>query len=214
MINGIDPSFSGSLSGRCSSETLVNRVREKLNELLCVGQTRLDPLIFYSGDTRLWNNLFFHSTKSIIHDFWKLKVSGFLDYPVNKGLRRPADLQTCLTTSTNQRHCRLADTVVSSEDFSPHLRDHIGSTNTSSLFAINQDVSDEVRRMSEEWWKQDQELQRSTSVESAGPPSGTRWDPDNIHRIIMSILLRDRGPNIKPETRESVGGLSPLTSLI
>ena len=42
MINGIDPSVSGSLSGGCSSATLVNRVREKLNELLCVGQTRLD----------------------------------------------------------------------------------------------------------------------------------------------------------------------------
>lgn len=53
MIYGIDLSISGLLSGRCSSATLVNRVREKLNELLCVGQTRLDPSIFYSGETRL-----------------------------------------------------------------------------------------------------------------------------------------------------------------
>lgn len=54
----------------------------------------------------------------------------------------------------------------------------------------------------------DQERQRSTSVESAGPPSGiecqhgTRWDPDTIHRIIMRFLLRDRRPKIKPEARE------------
>lgn len=215
MIYGIDPSISGLLSGRCSSATLVNRVREKLNELLCVGQTRLDPLIFYSGETRLWNNLFLHSTKLIIHDFWKLNVSGFLYYLVNKGLRQPADLQTCKPA---WQQAQISSTV-GSRTLLFHQRTSLHTWGTISARQTRRACLLSIRMflMRSGGWQRsdesgDKERQHSTSVESAGPPSGiecqhgTRWDPDTIHRIIMRFLLRDRRPKIKPEARESVGG--------